>query len=112
MGKGSESTLQVDGSAPTNRAAPVSASSSVKSTCPNETLYTWNEVEQHCTKNDCWIVVNECVYDLTTFKRTHPGGPKLIDHFAGQDATVRGFFIYSEELFNPNPSVFSPKITY
>ncbi len=50
--------------------------------------FTWKEVEAHATKPECWIVVHDCVYDLAKFKRKHPGGAKLLGHFAGQDATV------------------------
>ena len=50
--------------------------------------FTWKEVEAHATQPECWIVVHDCVYDLAKFKRKHPGGAKLLGHFAGQDATV------------------------
>ncbi len=81
MGKGSENTILVDGS------DSRSTQNQVKSACPNDIFFTWKQVEQHSNKHDCWIVVNECIYDLTKFKATHPGGSKLIDHYAGQDAT-------------------------
>jgi cytochrome b involved in lipid metabolism len=90
MGKGSENTLLLEGSETTQQ-EPIS---SVKHASPNETLYSWKEVEKHSSKTDCWVVINDYVYNLTNFKRTHPGGTKLIDHFAGQDATV------SYTLFN------------
>ena len=50
--------------------------------------FTWKEVEAHATQPECWIVVHDGVYDLAKFKRKHPGGAKLLGHFAGQDATV------------------------
>ena len=33
------------------------------------------EIDKHATADDCWIVVNGKVYDLTTFAPEHPGGP-------------------------------------
>lgn len=33
------------------------------------------EITKHATPDDCWIVVNGKVYDLTTFAPNHPGGP-------------------------------------
>ena len=34
------------------------------------------EVVKHARKDDCWIVVNGKVYDLTNFAPSHPGGPE------------------------------------
>jgi cytochrome b involved in lipid metabolism len=31
--------------------------------------------DKHAKPDDCWIVVNGKVYDLTTFAPNHPGGP-------------------------------------
>ena len=57
-------------------------------TDPLKTFYTWAEVKMHNTKNDSWVVVNDNVYNLTNFKNRHPGGARIINHFAGQDASV------------------------
>ena len=54
----------------------------------NENIYSWKEVKSHSSEHDCWVVVNDCVYDLTNFKQIHPGGNKIIQDFAGQDASV------------------------
>jgi L-lactate dehydrogenase (cytochrome) len=32
------------------------------------------EVAKHSSLDDCWIVVNGKVYDLTKFAPNHPGG--------------------------------------
>eukprot|EP01026_Neomeris_dumetosa_P033057 TRINITY_DN2629_c0_g1_i4.p1 TRINITY_DN2629_c0_g1~~TRINITY_DN2629_c0_g1_i4.p1 ORF type:complete len:440 (-),score=5.12 TRINITY_DN2629_c0_g1_i4:61-1320(-) len=47
---------------------------------------TWSEVAQHSQPSDCWIVVNNKVYDVTEFVEEHPGG-KVIMEFAGKDAS-------------------------
>lgn len=52
-------------------------------------LFSWDEVKKHNSKNDCWIVVNNFVYNVTEFKKKHPGGTKIIEFYAGQDATVK-----------------------
>ena len=59
----------------------------------NETTrtFTWEEVHKHTSKEDRWIVVDGNVYDITRFQKRHPGGAKIIGHFAGQDATVSDF---------------------
>jgi L-lactate dehydrogenase (cytochrome) len=32
------------------------------------------EIRKHSTENDCWIVVNGDVWDITEFIPSHPGG--------------------------------------
>jgi flavocytochrome c len=49
--------------------------------------YTLDEVAKHKTKDDCWVVVNGEVLNVTNFLPDHPGGPKAILLYAGRDAT-------------------------
>ncbi|NXI88645.1 FADS1 desaturase, partial [Rhipidura dahli] len=34
-----------------------------------------------------WLVVDRKVYDVSHFSRSHPGGSRVLRHYAGQDAT-------------------------
>jgi len=45
------------------------------------------EVAKHKTADDCWVILNGKVYDVTKFLPDHPGGKKAIMLFAGK---VRG----------------------
>ena len=38
-------------------------------------------------KDDLWVLVNGKVYDLSKFYRNHPGGPDIIEEWAGKDGT-------------------------
>lgn len=49
--------------------------------------YTLDDVAKHNKENDCWVVVNGQVLDVTGFMARHPGGKKAILLFAGKDAT-------------------------
>jgi hypothetical protein len=49
--------------------------------------YTWEEIRRHSTKKDRWLVINKRVYDVTRWHK-HPGGQVVLNHYAGQDATV------------------------
>lgn len=40
----------------------------------DEQKITAAEVAKHNSPNDCWILVNGKVYDLTKFAPEHPGG--------------------------------------
>ena len=48
---------------------------------------TLEEVAKHTTKDDCWVVVNGDVLDVTKFLPDHPGGELAILTFAGKDAS-------------------------
>ncbi|XP_031774221.1 cytochrome b5-like isoform X2 [Apis florea] len=54
--------------------------------------YSLKEVATRDGKEETrvWIVIYDMVYDVTDYKDKHPGGPELIEEYAGQDAT-RGF---------------------
>ena len=47
------------------------------------------EVARHASKTDCWIVIANSVYDVTSFLDDHPGGPETVVGVAGQDATAQ-----------------------
>ncbi|KAI8891947.1 Oxidoreductase, molybdopterin-binding domain-containing protein [Globomyces pollinis-pini] len=59
-------------------------------------LFTAMEVAQHTTENDCWIIVDDKVYDVTEFINRHPGGKKSILLVAGQDCTADFNSIHSQ----------------
>ncbi|MPC19845.1 cytochrome b5-like [Portunus trituberculatus] len=51
-------------------------------------IYTLNEVAEHETFDDCWIVLFDKVFDVTSFLLEHPGGEEVILENAGRDATL------------------------
>merc|ERR1712224_254386 len=50
-------------------------------------VLTAEEVSHHKTADDCWVILNNKVYDVTNFLGDHPGGKKAIMVYAGKDAT-------------------------
>jgi len=52
------------------------------------TGYTWEEISKHNKPADCWIVVHDKIYDVTSFAGDHPGGPTVIQQRAGKNATI------------------------
>lgn len=49
--------------------------------------YTLDDVAKHKTEEDCWVVVNGQVLDVSKFMHEHPGGKQALMLFAGRDAT-------------------------
>ncbi|QQS38727.1 hypothetical protein IPM62_05070 [Candidatus Woesebacteria bacterium] len=58
-------------------------------------VYTISQIEQHNNPQDCWLVIDNNVYDVTKFiaDQKHPGG----------DAIVEGCGIDATQLFNTRP---------
>jgi 4-hydroxysphinganine ceramide fatty acyl 2-hydroxylase len=52
------------------------------------TRYTANQIKKHNTKDSCWVIVNDKVYDITSFLADHPGGDEILLEFAGTDVTL------------------------
>jgi len=59
--------------------------------------YTMEEVRAHNKKNDCWVVINGKVCDLTKFMDLHPGGVPVIMAQAGKDATSEWNAIHNRD---------------
>ncbi|KAK9455032.1 FMN-dependent dehydrogenase-domain-containing protein [Dipodascopsis uninucleata] len=45
------------------------------------------EIAKHNSEKSCWVIINNVVYDVTSFLPEHPGGKMSILNLAGQDAT-------------------------
>ena len=52
-----------------------------------DTKYTMADVKKHNKKSDCWIVIDDKVYDVTDWLPAHPGGEDVIVGRCGKDAT-------------------------
>ncbi|XP_048828609.1 fatty acid 2-hydroxylase [Brienomyrus brachyistius] len=48
-------------------------------------LFSRKEVDRHHTKDSCWVLLGNRVYDVTGFLRRHPGGEALILRRSGSD---------------------------
>ncbi|KAF2712813.1 cytochrome b5, partial [Pleomassaria siparia CBS 279.74] len=45
------------------------------------------ETSHHTSKESCWIILHDFVYDVTELLDSHPGGKQIILKHAGYDAT-------------------------
>lgn len=63
---------------------------------------SWQEIKKHNNQNDCWIVIDQFVYDITPWIQQHPGG-NVFTILAGEDATAMFYsnhFKISKTLLN------------
>ena len=54
----------------------------------NLPLFSFEEVQQHNTEKDAWVVHRGKVYDVSEFLERHPGGKDVLLAYAGQDVTT------------------------
>ena len=53
---------------------------------PRDTEFSMSEVKEHSTVNSPWLIIDNEVYDVTDFAKTHPGG-SIIYKYAGKECT-------------------------
>lgn len=50
-------------------------------------LLDMKEISKHNNRNDCWLLINNKVYDVTSFIPMHPGGSQTIVPYCGTEST-------------------------
>ena len=71
----------------THRSSPM-APSTPSPQQPALPFFSRAEVAKHAQTKDCWIVIDGEVYDVSKWLSRHPGGVRVLRHYAGEDATV------------------------
>jgi len=66
----------------TKPAGPIASSSSL-----NGLTLNMAEIAKHNSASDCWLLINNKVYDVTAAISSHPGGAGPILAHCGQEAT-------------------------
>ncbi|KAK5064337.1 hypothetical protein LTR84_000170 [Exophiala bonariae] len=56
------------------------------------------DVATHNKANNLYVIVDEDVYDLTTFQDEHPGGKKILQRVAGKDASKQFWKYHNESI--------------
>jgi Cytochrome b5-like Heme/Steroid binding domain len=55
---------------------------------PGAKTVSAQEVSTHNSASNCWIIISNKVYDVTSYLRSHPGGRGTITPYCGKDATT------------------------
>jgi L-lactate dehydrogenase (cytochrome) len=67
---------------------------------PNDRFVSVEEIQKHSSAKDCWIVVDDVVWDITDFAPNHPGGADIIHRHAGLDASSSYNTVHSPSLIS------------
>mmetsp|Transcript_60303 Transcript_60303/g.152930 ORF Transcript_60303/g.152930 Transcript_60303/m.152930 type:complete len:531 (-) Transcript_60303:458-2050(-) len=62
--------------------------------------FTLEQVAAHNSDEDMWLVVDGKVYDVTKFKRAHPGGAGILKLFAGKECSKEFFAMHKAEVLD------------
>lgn len=65
-------------------------------------LVSIEEIAKHNSPSDCWLVIDDQVWDITEFALSHPGGPGIIHRYAGRDATQAYSEIHAPSIIKDN----------
>uniref|UniRef100_A0A7S3Z3U1 Cytochrome b5 heme-binding domain-containing protein n=1 Tax=Lotharella globosa TaxID=91324 RepID=A0A7S3Z3U1_9EUKA len=66
----------------------------------NVQTFTTGEVAKHNTKDDCWVIIDGKVYDVTDFIEMHPAGAQIILDLGGQDVTDQFLAFHRMSVFD------------
>jgi len=64
--------------------------------------FTAEEVALHNKEDDCWLIIDGAVYDVSSFAAMHPGGEQLLleSGVAGQDVSETFYGLHRQEVLN------------
>ncbi|KAJ5881799.1 uncharacterized protein N7529_000471 [Penicillium soppii] len=65
-------------------------------------LLSTQQISEHKTPEDCWVVVDNQVWDVTDFLEEHPGGSAIILKYAGGDATKAYSEVHAPSVMKNN----------
>ena len=61
------------------------------------------EIAQHNSVDDAWVIVDGAVYDVTSFLASHPGGLSITEEYLGTDVSR---VIRSDEVHSHSSTAF------
>ncbi len=91
-----------DSQASTDKASQQSTDKTDKKPTDTGEAIALDEIKKHDNKDDCWLAIEDNVYDPTTYISQHPGGKEILKG-CGTDAT---------KIFNDRPTGAGPHSSF
>ena len=66
---------------------------------------SYEEIALHDQPDDCWVIINGGVYDVTNFLNYHPGGEDILLNYGGRDATEMFTSIHNFDVILKNANL-------
>ena len=60
--------------------------------------FSLTEIATHNTENSCWLVVDNQVYDVTKFLKSHPGGKSVLLALGGKDVSGEFYDFHARDV--------------
>jgi len=93
-----------------NKAQNCQSASLPSSPSGQQITLTIDEISKHNTGSDCWLLINNKVYNVTSFLFQHPGGAGTITPHCGKEAT-NAFNTKDVSARNPHSSFAASLLT-
>ncbi|EGG15010.1 hypothetical protein DFA_09830 [Cavenderia fasciculata] len=61
--------------------------SNIKELINQKNYFSLEEISRHNTRESCWMIIQNKVYDITEYIDRHPGGKNALLRFAGKDGS-------------------------
>ena len=84
---GPPTAAQTPGQPSPTASATATAQTPGQPTVTGSTTISAQEVAMHNSPDDCWIIVSNKVYDVSSYVKLHPGGSATITPYCGEEAT-------------------------
>lgn len=84
----SDSKPAETGSAPSQVDNSPTPATPAQQTPAGPKTYTAADVAPHNTAKDCWLIIENQVFNVTQFLSEHPGGINMIMPYCGKEATA------------------------
>lgn len=49
-------------------------------------IYTLHDLSKHSTQNDCWILIQDKIYDISAYISKHPAPKPILLKYCGKNA--------------------------
>lgn len=79
--------VQTPATTPQSQPTPPAQTSEPAPTQSSTKTFSQTEVATHNNAKDCWLIIDNKVYDVTQFLREHPGGIDMIMPYCGKEAS-------------------------